>query len=181
MSPARGITDPNVLLLSGLSEAPQSAEVREDFVKQAMYQLAQRRGLRRLGRVFLCADYNTLRGLLLVLGHMDNLDHLDGGGDWHDKEIKTIFSCEDGAAIDATFLRIAELATDVIQWEGEDNRRSVENEFEIYTLPAWPVFTDEVEFELEGLDLVVVDNGEYSGPLSRVHTRAELLVMQREK
>jgi hypothetical protein len=172
-------TDPNALLLLALVDPPRSSQVRDDVVRQALSRLAHKRSYDRLGRVLLHSDYDTLRSLLLVLQARDALEM--GMGDGYEREIKIVAPLPR----DETFERICELAADVITWEcgykQETLAQLVDVEFDRYVRPAWLAFTDEVEYELEGLDLAERFDCDCPGcwPAGHVrhHSRKELLDM----
>jgi hypothetical protein len=56
---------------------------------------------------------------------------------------------------DATFVRLAEIAGDVLSWEWEPSQRAIE--FDAYVRPAWPVLCDELEYEKEIRDEAFAD------------------------
>jgi hypothetical protein len=82
---------------------------------------------------------------------------------------------------DETFERICELAADVVTWECSEwpqtDGAQVDVEFHRYVRPAWLAFTDEVEFELEGLDRADQEDCDSYWTCGRSHTREELLEM----
>lgn len=171
-------TDRHVLLLSALTEPPRDPLVRDDFVRQSLIRLCVRRGYDRIAAVLRACDDLRLRSIILVINNLDALDQWDESkrsGGYRDREIKVVAKDIHPEKADPTFLRIVELASNVVSWENEENG---EYEFDEYIRPAWLVFTDEVEFELEGLD--IDEDAFLMPPRRRPHTRKELLDMAKQ-
>lgn len=145
----RYFPDPVTRNLSLLPVAPLSPELRADFARTCLAFFAGRRGYDRLACVALSAplEYGRggtyLKGLLLVLTCFEHWESFEG----YEKLAKIVFSC--GAHKDPTFLRLAELCSDILDW-GASSR-----EFEEFVQVAWPTLCEEWEYEHSENDVPV--------------------------
>jgi hypothetical protein len=132
--------DPNVLHLSQLIEPPTDPSARERFARAALMIFAKRSSLRSIGSAVDHVSTDSMKTLLLFLIYENYLDD----------EEETVPDDKRWAARvglrqtpSEEFLRIAQLAADILDWDGG------EDEFQRWVRPAWLVLTDEVEFALE--------------------------------
>jgi hypothetical protein len=177
MKPQAPVTDhdPNILLLAELIEPPRDAYVREDFARNALALYLDRAELTRLARVIRHCAIDRFKTILLALRGEYDGDYSDAPFPVDIREALKL-TC---TITDATILRIADLASDVLDWEG------TADEFDRYIRRAWLVLTDEVQWLEERhrfcdyckiYDCACWDDVSYRRP----HTDAELREMARK-
>ena len=129
----------DVLHLSHLIEPPTDAGIRESFARAALMLFAERSSLTALRHAAERVTCNELKTLLLFLTYDlyldDDEDVVPADKRWAARVALRQPTSEE-------FQRIAELASDILDWGGD------ENEFDVWVRPAWLVLTDEVEFVL---------------------------------
>lgn len=121
-------------------------QVREEFVRHCMSRFARNRGYYRLAQIIIRGSEDDVKAVLLAVTQ-------DGG------ESRELDVLKAGAHLDATFVRLTELASDTLSWEGEANQ---EEEYRDYVMLVWNALTDELEYETP-------DNDDY---LARQYERA---------
>lgn len=146
------------LTTSGALLPPTCPQIRMDVVRLTMSRFAQSRCFHRLASVFYSADEDALKGLLLVLGSQIPEEFLDPDPAYYAKSYRDASA----AFSDRTFLRLASVASDVLDWDGS-------GEWEKYVIPAWNVLCDEVEFEREEREANVFHECEYYSVKRRNH------------
>ena len=143
--------DPILIHLTAATAGPPLCpEVRADIVRLAMAQFAYTRGYMRLACVFSLADEDVLKSLLLALQDQDPDSMLDLDPAYYAKSLRDASA----AWRDETFIRLASVASDVLDWGGG-------GEWKTYVVPAWDVLCDEVEFEQEEREKDVFYEDEY--------------------
>lgn len=120
-----------VLRLCKRLTPPKDPQVREDFVRHCMSRFAKNRGYYRLAQIITRGSEDDVKAVLLAISQ-------DGG------ESRELDVLKAGAHLDATFVRLSELASDTLSWEGEANQ---EEEYRDYVMPVWNALTDELEYE----------------------------------
>lgn len=142
MTTKRYYPEPVLLLLTmGDAGPPLCPQVRADVVRLAMARFASNRGYWRMAMVFYSSDEHSLKSLLLALQELREGEMVDLDPAYYAKSLR------DASAAwgDQTFLRLASIAGDVIDWDSSD-------EWTIYVEPAWNTLCDEVQFEREELE-----------------------------
>jgi len=137
--------------LSRLTVAPTDAALRAEFVRHCMSLFCRRRGYKRLAGIFssapveYCKSGSYLKSLFLVITNEHYLDEGD-----HLKMLSVVYTEVGGSVEDISpeFLRLANIASDVLQWDDRDVE-SIESEYVQYVQPAWLVLCDELEYETE--------------------------------
>jgi len=130
----------NVLQMSTLIEPPAEASVRESFARAALMVFAERSSLHALRNAVERVTTDQMKTLLLFLSYDDYLDGDDEEVVPADKRWAARVALRQSPTEE--FVRIAQLAADIINWDGD------EDEFTRWVRPAWLVLTDEVEFVL---------------------------------
>lgn len=122
-------------------------QVREEFVRHCMSRFARNRGYYRLAQIIIRGSEDDVKAVLLAV--------TQAGGESRERDV-----LKAGAHLDPTFVRLTELASDTLSWEGEANS---EEEYHNYVMPVWNALTDELEYETP-------DNDDY---LARQYERAD--------
>lgn len=128
----RYLPDSVLLQFSSLPVAPGCPELRADFVRLALGVFAGKRRYERFEAVVRSAGIETLKGVLLAV--TDAVENEDG-------HYNRAFKVAAPALGDEGFRRLAELCSDVLDW---DTAWDAE-----YIARAWPVLCDELEYEQE--------------------------------
>lgn len=138
--------DPVLLHLTWALTPPTDPDMRADIVRLAMSRFAQRRHYGRLACLFYSADIDALKSLLLALSDSpvgDGMMNLETSV--YQRSLKEVSL----AWLDETFVRLASVASDTLDWDEETFAGPGSDAWTRYVLPAWLVLTDEIEFENE--------------------------------
>ena len=130
----RYLPDHVLLGFSSLPVAPGCPELRADFVRLALGVFAGKRRYERFEAVVRSAPLETLKGILLAVTDSD-VENEDG---FYNRAFKVAAL----AMHDKEFVRLVELASDVLDWDCD--WETIER--------AWPILCDELEYELEEHD-----------------------------
>lgn len=142
MTTTRYYPDPVLLLLTmGDAGPPLCPQVRADVVRLAMARFAANRGYWRMALVFYSSEEDALKSLLLALQELREENMMDLDPLYYAKALRDASAARN----DQTFLRLAGIAGDVLDWDSSD-------EWKIYVEPAWNTLCDEVQFEREERD-----------------------------
>jgi hypothetical protein len=146
MTPSRYCPDPILEYLTWTPTAPLCPAVRADVARHALSRWASACGYGRLACVFYSADVDTLKALLLALADAPSND---AGPDVEPEHYRRAFKEIAPAWHDATFVRLATIAADVLDWDAPEHCGPSSDGWTRYVCPAWLVLCDEMEFERE--------------------------------
>jgi len=121
-----------------------------DVVRLAMARFAATRNYWRMAMVFYSAEEEALKSLFLALRDQIPEEMLDIDPVYYAKSLRDASV----ARGDRTFLRLASVASDVLDWDSS-------GEWEKYVIPAWNVLCDEVQFEQEDREANAFHPDEY--------------------